>query len=133
MSVLRSMFPNATIPDPETFYFPRWFTNPLYRGSYTNWPPSFYSDHHENLRATVDQRLWFAGEATSMKWFGDCYVVRSLSIQSANNIRFWTGFLHGAYYEGVDVATAMAKCIEAGGCVGLEHVKEVTNGQPYKI
>ncbi|KIM77435.1 hypothetical protein PILCRDRAFT_76792 [Piloderma croceum F 1598] len=112
MGVLRSMFPNVTVPDPEAFYFPRWFTNPLYRGSYSNWPASFYSDHHENLRATVDQRLWFAGEATSMKWFG---------------------FLHGAYYEGVDVAKAMVKCIQAGGCVGLAHVNEVTNGRPYKI
>lgn len=68
--MLRTMFPNQTIPDPEAFFFPRWFSDPLYRGSYSNWPASFYSEHHDNLRATVNQRLWFAGEATSMKWFG---------------------------------------------------------------
>ena len=70
MSVLRTMFPNITIPDPVAFHFPRWASNPLYRGSYSNWPPSFFSEHHENLRATVEKRLWFAGEATSQKYFG---------------------------------------------------------------
>jgi polyamine oxidase len=51
----------------------------------------------------------------------------------ANDIRLCPGFLHGAYYEGIDVAEAMLRCINAGGCVGLEHVKEVTNARPYKI
>jgi polyamine oxidase len=88
MGVLRSMFPNVKVPDPEAFYFPRWFTDPLYRGSYSNWPASFFSDHHKNLRATVDQRLWFAGEATSMKWFGDC-LVATLFMKSANNGQFF--------------------------------------------
>jgi len=106
------MFPNVTIPDPEAFYFPRWFNDPLYRGSYSNWPSSFFSEHHENLRATVDQRLWFAGEATSMKYYG---------------------FLHGAFIEGFSVAESIIKCIKGGGCIGLKHVKDVTNGRPYKI
>ncbi|KAF7980394.1 hypothetical protein HWV62_38194 [Athelia sp. TMB] len=112
MSVLRSMYPNITIPEPEAFMFPRWSSDPLYRGSYSNWPSSFYSDHHENLRATVDQRLWFAGEATSAKWYG---------------------FLHGAYYEGQDAANAIVKSIECGGCVGRAHVEEVKVGRPYKV
>ncbi|OBZ74427.1 Polyamine oxidase [Grifola frondosa] len=70
MGVLRSMFPNVTIPDPLDFHFPRWFSNPLFRGSYSNWPAPLSSEHRENLRATVEQRLWFAGEATSLKYFG---------------------------------------------------------------
>jgi polyamine oxidase len=73
VGVLRSMYPNVRIPDPEAFYYQRWFSDPLYRGSYSNWPASFFSEHHDNLRATVDQRLWFAGEATSMKWFGQSF------------------------------------------------------------
>ena len=70
MEVIRAMFPNVTIPEPTAFYFPRWHNDPLFRGSYSNWPSSFFSGHHQNLRATVDQRLWFAGEATSQKYFG---------------------------------------------------------------
>ena len=69
MSVVRSMFPNITVPEPTDFFFPRWHSNPLFRGSYSNWPPSFYIKHLDNLRANVG-RLYFAGEATSRKYFG---------------------------------------------------------------
>ncbi|KAH9948514.1 amine oxidase [Amylocystis lapponica] len=110
LAVMRAMFPNVTIPEPLDFYFPRWHSDPLYRGSYSNWPSSFFSEHHENLRATVSERLWFAGEATSQKYFG---------------------FLHGAYFEGLDVATSMIKCIKEGRCTDLQHVSEVTTTLPY--
>jgi polyamine oxidase len=76
LDVLRSMYPNATIPEPDAFYFPRWKSDPLYRGSYSNWPSSFLKAHHTNLRATVDGRLWFGGEATSLKYFGTSEIVR---------------------------------------------------------
>ena len=69
MGVVRSMFPNITVPEPTDFYFPRWNSNPLFRGSYSNWPPSFFSQHLDNLRANVG-RLYFAGEATSRRYFG---------------------------------------------------------------
>lgn len=69
LDVLHSMYPNVSIPAPLDFKFARWHTDPLYRGSYSNWPPSLVSQHHDNLRANVD-RLFFAGEATSQKYFG---------------------------------------------------------------
>jgi len=73
MEVLRAMYPNTTVPDPVAFHFKRWNADPLFRGSYSNWPASFVSGHGKNLRATVDQRLWFAGEATSLKYYGACF------------------------------------------------------------
>ncbi|KAI0668914.1 amine oxidase [Trametes maxima] len=112
VGVLRTMFPNATVPEPIAFHFMRWHSDPLFRGSYSNWPASFFSDHHDNLRANVGPRLWFAGEATSQKYFG---------------------FLHGAYFEGLEVGRLLAKCISEGGCVGIEHAPEVKNARPYKI
>ncbi|TFK83625.1 amine oxidase [Polyporus arcularius HHB13444] len=112
LSVLENMFPNATIPDPLDFYFQRWFTDPLFRGSYSNWPANFLSEHQGNLRANVDERLWFAGEATSKKWFG---------------------YLHGAYTEGEDIGLTLAECIKGGGCLGLEHVERVRNALPYDV
>ncbi|KAI0303520.1 amine oxidase [Multifurca ochricompacta] len=110
LTVLRSMYPNATIPEPDAFYFPRWLSDPLYRGSYSNWPSSFLKSHHTNLRATVDRRLWFGGEATSLKYFG---------------------YLHGAYYEGQKMAEEIAHCIESAVCVGLPHVEEISSSHPY--
>ncbi|EMD35053.1 hypothetical protein CERSUDRAFT_116556 [Gelatoporia subvermispora B] len=114
LEVLQAMFPHTTIPTPRAFWFPRWYSDPLFRGSYSNWPASFLSGHHENLRAAVGDRLWFAGEATSLKYFG---------------------FLHGAYFEGLEVAGAMAKCIQGATCLAseLQHVEEVKNAGPYVI
>lgn len=84
------MFPDVEIPPMLDFYFERWHTNPLFRGSYSNWPSSFFQEHHDNLRARVD-RVYFAGEHTSAKYFG---------------------FLHGAYFEGMKVAMELKQCID---------------------
>jgi polyamine oxidase len=70
MGVLKSMYPGVEIPEPDAFYYDKWYSDPLYRGSYSNWPASFFQEHHDNLRATVSHRLWFAGEHTSQKYFG---------------------------------------------------------------
>lgn len=72
MGVLRAMYPNTTLPDPAAIHVPPWGTNALYRGSYSNYGASFVPGHSDNLRATVDGRVWFAGEATSLKYFGEC-------------------------------------------------------------
>ncbi|KAJ7279026.1 amine oxidase [Mycena rebaudengoi] len=111
LSVLKSMYPHVDIPQPLDFWFPRWHTDPLYRGSYSNWPSSFRSEHHENLRANVD-RLFFAGEHSSQKYFG---------------------FLHGAYFSGLETGEIVAKCVKGGGCAGLHHVNSVKNPHPYQI
>jgi polyamine oxidase len=111
MEVLRAMYPNITVPDPIDFHMPTWASNMLYRGSYSNWGPSFVQGHSDNLRATVDNRLWFAGEATSLKYFG---------------------FLQGAYLEGQSVAQEIAACVKSEGtCAGIPHVEIVTNAEPY--
>ena len=70
MDVLHTMYPNMTeIPEPTSILFHRWYNDPLARGSYSNWPASFFQEHHDNLRATVDERVWFTGEHCSQKYF----------------------------------------------------------------
>jgi polyamine oxidase len=70
MDVLHTMYPDMTdIPEPTSILFHRWYNDPLTRGSYSNWPASFFQEHHDNLRATVDDRLWFTGEHCSQKYF----------------------------------------------------------------
>ncbi|KAI9061935.1 amine oxidase [Trametes sanguinea] len=112
LAVLQAMFPDVAIPVPVDFYFQRWYNDPLFRGSYSNWPANFLSEHQVNLRANVNEHLWFAGEATSKKHFG---------------------YLHGAYTEGRAIALVLAECIQGGGCVGLEHVDRVRNALPYDV
>ncbi|KAF7357089.1 Amine oxidase [Mycena sanguinolenta] len=113
LDVLHTMFPNITIPTPTAFFFPRWHSDPLYRGSYSNWPSSFVSQHHTNLRANLGKRLWFSGEAMSQKYFG---------------------FLHGAYFEGMDAGGRVAECVQSGGdCESLPFVESIPNSSPYII
>jgi polyamine oxidase len=68
MEVLRSMFGND-IPDPIDFMYPRWSTEPWAYGSYSNWPPGYSIEMHQNLRANLEN-LYFAGEALSAEYYG---------------------------------------------------------------
>ena len=69
MGVLRTMFPKVAIPKPMDFLVTRWFNDPLYRGSYSTWAPSFVPQHQINLGTPVGP-VFFAGEATSVRFFG---------------------------------------------------------------
>ncbi|KAJ5581988.1 Flavin amine oxidase [Penicillium sp. DV-2018c] len=100
LAVLRKMFPEKTIPEPTAFMYPRWTSEPWAHGSYSNWPPSTTLEMHENLRANTG-RLWFAGEATSPTFFG---------------------FLHGAYFEGLNAGRQIA-AIMKHECVNAKSAK----------
>ncbi|KAI9698268.1 MAG: hypothetical protein M1820_007538 [Bogoriella megaspora] len=89
MEVLYRMFGKANVPDPTACLIPRWTKVPWAYGSYSNWPPSTTLEMHQNLRANVG-RVWFAGEATSAEYYG---------------------FLHGAWFEGREVAGKVAACV----------------------
>ncbi|KAF8553647.1 hypothetical protein OG21DRAFT_1485230 [Imleria badia] len=90
---------------------PIWHSNLLYRGSYSNWGPSYVPAQSENLKATLNNRFWFAGEATSVKYFG---------------------FLHGAYFEGQSAGYALAACIQGRGSCEYPHTMIPKNAQPYQ-
>ncbi|KIK37862.1 hypothetical protein CY34DRAFT_809950 [Suillus luteus UH-Slu-Lm8-n1] len=84
------MYPNTTVPDPVAFYFKRWDADPLFRGSYSNWRPSFLPGYSENLRATGK--------------------------------KYNAGFLHGAYFEGLNAGEDIAKCVKDPGCTGRQAI-----------
>ena len=67
--VLRAMFPKVSIPQPKAFFFPRWFSDPLYRGSYSSWAPGYVPQHQINLGAPAGL-VFVAGEATSERYYG---------------------------------------------------------------
>ncbi|KAF8316790.1 amine oxidase [Clavulina sp. PMI_390] len=100
MEVLKHMYPHLdTIPTPKQMVMERWFTDPLYRGSWSNWPPSFYIEHMHNLQASLEGTLHFAGEATSQDFYG---------------------YLHGAYFEGVERGQMIARCVlDVSGCLNF--------------
>ena len=81
MKVLRKIY-GTLIPNPIDVHIPDWWVNPLYQGMYTTPPSGFGKAEFEALAQPVG-RLHFGGEATNIDYFG---------------------FVHGAYYSGINVA-----------------------------
>jgi polyamine oxidase len=92
--VLQEMY-GAGIPRPVDILVPRWSVDPLFRGSYSNWPLGALDQHHENLRKRVGSSLHFSGEAMSEEAFG---------------------YVQGAWDEGINSADEVAQCLTSGGC-----------------
>jgi polyamine oxidase len=88
MIVLRKMY-GPDIPDATEIHVPRWHTDPLFRGTYSNWPIGQVKEHFENVRAPLNT-LFFTGEHTNQEYFG---------------------FVHGAMISGNETGNAIAECI----------------------
>ena len=90
MKALRVIYGSTGVPDPISVTVPDWWVNPLYRGTYSNVPPGFGDQEMEDLQA-AEGRLHFGGEATSDKY---------------------SGYVHGAYFSGIDVAKQVVREME---------------------
>ena len=64
MAVLRRLF-DADVPDPESFQITRWISDPFAYGSYSYPAVGAPSDARSILARPVNNRLFFAGEATT--------------------------------------------------------------------
>jgi polyamine oxidase len=93
MIVLKSMY-GDDIPEPDHFYYYRWTQDPLYRGSYSNWPTGTSRCQHNNLQRPLG-RLHFTGEAYSYEYYG---------------------FTQGAYIEGLKTGEKVANCLLKNKC-----------------
>jgi len=101
--VLRLMFGADKVPEPIAFMYPRWSLEPWVYGSYSNWPQGVSLQTHQNLRANIG-RLYFAGEATSSKYFGS---------------------LQGAWFEGQSAGIEVISCI-SGMCTDMVYYETLT-------
>jgi monoamine oxidase len=67
MGVLRTMY-GAAIPDPEAWYITRWGVDPFAGGSYSFNAVGTSGKTRKQLAKPVQDRLFFAGEATSVDY-----------------------------------------------------------------
>ena len=104
MGVLRKMY-GADIPVATDIYVPRWNSDPLFRGSFTNWPSSQVRQEFENIRAPIGN-LWFTGEHTSLKYFG---------------------YVHGAWLAGLEIGNSVAACVK-GKCPDMPWHAQIKEG-----
>lgn len=82
MQRLAAMF-GPDIPEPNGYQITRWASDPYAYGSYSHLRPGTGSQTRDALAASVDDRLFFAGEATS---------------------RDYPATVHGAYLSGLAAA-----------------------------
>ena len=90
MTVLRNVY-GQKIPDPIAFNYPRWHHDPLFYGCYSNNPIGISHEDYVALNSNVS-RLYFAGEATN---------------------ELYNGYVHGAYFSGLNRANKMLNDIKA--------------------
>ena len=78
----------------EDILVPTWISDPLQFGMYGSWPIGVTSNTFRALRLPVGS-LYFAGEYTSEKYYG---------------------YLHGSWFEGVDAANSVFRCMKQWTC-----------------
>lgn len=69
---LRRML-GKNIPDPVGFQLTRWGKDPYAFGSYSFNPVGYVSQMRQDLQNSLDSKLFFAGEATSVDFFGTAH------------------------------------------------------------
>src|SRR6202044_2504011 len=47
LGILADMYPDIEIPEPNGFLLPKWASDPLFRGSYSNWPVGYPKALHD--------------------------------------------------------------------------------------
>jgi monoamine oxidase len=67
MKVLQNMY-GTGIPNPEASLITRWQQDPFARGSYSYIPPGASRKDYDEIAKPIQNRLFFAGEATSSKY-----------------------------------------------------------------
>lgn len=67
LEILRVMF-GAEVPQPEIYLITRWASDPFALGSYTYLRPGGFGEDRDALAAPLENKLFFAGEATSREY-----------------------------------------------------------------
>lgn len=87
ISILKTLFSDTYQPPLQT-YVSRWSANPFFRGAYSCSADSNNKYYVETLAEPINNKVYFAGEATSLE--GQAYV-------------------HGAYFSGIREAERIVK------------------------
>jgi monoamine oxidase len=69
MDGLAAMFGDGAVPEPEEFLVTRWRADEFAAGSYSFYQVGSTKRDRVNLAAPLESRLYFAGEATSRRYF----------------------------------------------------------------
>ena len=85
MDTLRVIYGN-NIPQPENYVISRWHSDPYSKGSYAYMGAGAQRQDRTNLRSPVNNRLFFAGEATSSAYPATTQGAYETGIEAAKEI-----------------------------------------------
>ena len=83
---LKKMVPTISEDDVIDVHITRWASDPLAQGSYIHIPPNGAMADCEKLSKSVDNRLFFAGEATNPMYFGTVHGAYLSGMRAAQEI-----------------------------------------------
>jgi len=82
---LKAMF-GSDVPKPVEIIRTRWHQAPLSLGSYPVIPPGFKSELFVDMAKSVDNKLFFAGDATEKKYYASAHGAFNSGARAANEI-----------------------------------------------
>jgi len=86
LASLRKMFGGNKVPEPETFVFPRWLSDPWSRGGYSYPAIGSPTSDHDDYARPLGDRVFFAGEATEPTEYGTVHAALWSAEQTAETI-----------------------------------------------
>ncbi|GLJ36658.1 hypothetical protein SUGI_0737470 [Cryptomeria japonica] len=103
MAVLRKMFGNG-IPEMSHILIPKWGQNRFFKGTYSNWPIGVSAQDCYELKP-IQHRYWFLRAPVGLIFF-----------TGEHTSHYYNGFVHGAYFAGIDTTDLVLECINDGNC-----------------
>ena len=87
MEVLKKMYGNTKVPDhPQHYVITRWAMDPYSEGSYSFIPVNGSLDDFDKLAKPIDDKLFFAGEATNKYYYGTVHSAYISGYRAAEEI-----------------------------------------------
>lgn len=90
MKALRKTYPNSTIPDPVKIIRTFWANEHLSFGTYSFIPITGSPSDMDELAKPIDDKLFFAGEATSSRYYGTVHGAYISGYKAAQEILNFT-------------------------------------------
>ena len=86
MGVLKKIYGNTTVPDPQHSVITRWSNEPFSEGSYSYIPVNGSLDDFDKLAKPINDKLFFAGEATNKYYYGTVHSAYISGYRAAEEI-----------------------------------------------
>jgi monoamine oxidase len=85
VSDLRKIY-GSSIPNPSNVYKTGWHTDPFALGSYPHIPPGSKLSHCDRIGNSIDNKIFFAGDATISNYLATAHGAYISGIKAANEI-----------------------------------------------